>query len=133
MVASTLLFKILDLLLFFAGGIKRVVVRVHRANLSPGNIDCYFINVTNNSPTRDVEITHVWLATVREVHLVNNARPLPKRLKSDETWETWIPFELVSLAEREQVYILARVRLSTGKVFASKRRDFVPPVGRVPG
>lgn len=51
---------------------------------------CYFINVTNMSLTREVEVTHVWFDCSPEVDVFRSERPLPKRLKVDETWETWV-------------------------------------------
>jgi serine/threonine protein kinase len=49
-----------------------------------------FVNATNLSETVDREVTHVWIETDRQIHLSNKRRPLPKRLKPQETWETWI-------------------------------------------
>jgi serine/threonine-protein kinase len=94
-----------------------------------------FINATNLSRDADLEITHVWLETRPAVHVVNPERPLPKRLRPQETWETWVdlgqlPTELLSSAE---TYALARARLSTGCVVHSVRGENVPEMGFVPG
>ena len=113
---------------------RRVRVRVHRASFvgSPGP-ESYFINVTNMSLNREVEITHVWFECSPEVHVLRRERPLPKRLKVDEAWETWIGVSELPVGLGDDAYKLARVRLSTGKVFRSKRNDQVPIIGRVPG
>src|SRR6266851_3087233 len=112
---------------------RRVRVRVHRASFADGNIygpDCYFVNVTNVSLNREVEVTHVWFECSPEVHALRSERPLPKRLKVDETWATWVRVgELPAGVTDEDVYKLARVRLSTGKVFRSKKNEHVPSVG----
>jgi hypothetical protein len=92
---------------------------------------CYFINATNLS-TRDIEITHVWLECNPDLHIVQPDRVLPKRLKPDETWETWIEAYRVpdSCGDPQ---ILARARLSTGAVVQSVKNENVPSVGFIPG
>ncbi len=112
-------------------------VLVHRAKfLGSGTEepDCYFITVTYLSLNREVEITHVWFGTPVEVNFVCNDRPLPKRLRVDEVWSTWVPVVAlpVSLTD-DEVYKLALVRLSSGKVFKSKQNKSVPGFGSVPG
>jgi hypothetical protein len=52
-----------------------------------GSAPQYFVKVTNLSEARDIEITHVWVDGKPQVHLMNPARPLPARLRQDETWE----------------------------------------------
>ncbi len=70
---------------------RRVRLQVHTAYVGNGNpTPYYFLNVTNRSGTRDVEVTHVWFATNPPVHIVNPHRPLPVRLRYDEPWETCI-------------------------------------------
>src|SRR5437764_1491649 len=99
---------------------RRVKVSVHRASFADGNIygpDCYFVNVTNVSLNREVEVTHVWFECSPEVHVLRSERPLPKRLRVDETWATWVRVSgLPAGVTDEDAYKLARVRLSTGKV-----------------
>lgn len=119
------LFKIVNL-------VRHVRVRTHRAYLPP-NVDCYFINVTNLSPQRDAEITHVWMASDPEVHVLNLQRQLPRRLRPEESWETWIEVDRLPENVRETAHALARVRLSTGSVIKSKRNENVPPIGSIPG
>ena len=116
---------------------RRVRVTVHRAmfrdRLTFGP-ECYFVNVTNHSLSREVEITHVWFDTPVNVHVLPAERPLPKRLKVDEVWTTWIrASELAAALTDDAVYRLARVRLSTGRVFRSKADRSMPPFGSVPG
>ena len=112
---------------------KSVKVRCHRALLLPNGPECYFINVRNASPQREVEITHVWVANDNEIHILNPARPLPRLLKPEESWETWIPVTHLPEKIRENAYSLARVRLSDDKVFHSVRNRNIPAAGFVPG
>jgi hypothetical protein len=116
---------------------RRVRVRVHRARFVGGSgygPECYFVNITNISLNREVEVTHVWVECPGAVHIVRNERPLPKRLRADETWETWIGVDQIPAALSDfEVFKLARVRISTGKVFRSRRNKRVPSLGYVPG
>ena len=51
---------------------RRVRVTVHRAYFVNHPHDwSYFINVTNLSRERGIEVTHVWLATTPEAHAVS--------------------------------------------------------------
>jgi hypothetical protein len=116
---------------------RRVRVRVHRAIFVHEKVvgpECYFINVTNLSMSREVEVTHVWFECAPRIDVFPVERPLPKRLKVDETWETWVRANTLPPALTDtEVYKLARVRLSTGKVFRSKQHERPPNFGRVPG
>lgn len=116
---------------------RRVRVRVHRAMfIEPSGIgeECYFVNVTNVSLNRAVEITHVWFEVPGMVSVLRKERPLPKRLKADETWETWIEAVKLPVEHTDiDVFRMGRVRLSTGKVVKSKRNKQVPSLGFVPG
>lgn len=115
-------------------GLKQSVrVFCHRAFFLPDGPECYFINVTNLSLQRDTEITHVWIEHDEAIHILNPARRLPRRLKPEETWETWIHVERLPSSIREEAYTLARVRLSNGRVVKSKNNDNVPSAGYVPG
>jgi hypothetical protein len=49
------------------------------------------MKVVNLSPSREIEITHIWFDTNPPVHIDNRAGPLPARLRLDETFETWVP------------------------------------------
>ncbi len=112
---------------------QSVKVRCHRALLLPNGPECYFINVRNASPQREVEVTHVWVVGDTEIHILNPARPLPRRLKPEESWETWIPLNHLPEKIRENAYSLARVRLSNDKVLHSVRNKSIPAAGFVPG
>lgn len=113
---------------------RRVLALVHRAYFQPPSTDRrehFFMKVTNLSPGREIELTHTWFATEPRVDLLNPARPLPARLKHDETYETWIPVEAVPDVPR--VERLGRVRLSNTDVVRSRLNKDVPPVGYVGG
>lgn len=108
---------------------RRLRVLVHRAVFVGSSMEHYFIKVTNLSPRREVEITHIWFATEPPVHVLNPERPLPARLRLDETYESWIPrSELRGAPKPER---LGRVQLSNGKVVKSRANKKVPPVGQV--
>jgi hypothetical protein len=113
---------------------RRVRVLVHTADFmgNPGNPQpYYFVKVTNLSNQREVEITHVWFATHPRVDMLNPARPLPARLRLDETWEGWIAADTLPVSPRTER--LARVLLSNGKIVKSRLNRTVPPVGYVAG
>jgi hypothetical protein len=100
----------------------------------PASAMLYFIKVTNLSTTRDVEITHIWFATEPHVHFVNPARPLPARLRPEETFETWIDASVLSKTPKtEKPENLCRVRLSRGKTAKSHFNRDVPPFGHIAG
>ena len=107
---------------------------VHFACFSGANAPCCFINATNLCQNIDLEITHVWIESQPKVYALNKSRPLPKRLKPHETWETWIPFQGIPYEFiRDGLYQLARVRLSTGEIVSSFKNEGVPEMGSVPG
>jgi hypothetical protein len=83
------------------------------------------------SPSREIEITHTWFDTNPPVHIDNRARPLPARLRLDETFETWVP--VAEVPDVPNVERLGRVLLSSGKIVKSQRNNTVPPVGNVAG
>lgn len=112
---------------------RRVRVLVHRAVFLNDREECFFITVTNLSRDRDLEITHIWFSSEPQVHVINADRTLPKRLRPDETWETWIPVSQLPADFQAQPYTLVRVRLSTGSIAKSRQNKTVPPVGAVPG
>lgn len=111
---------------------RKVRVTVHLGYLQ-GNVACYFVNVTNLSPSRDVEITRVWFATTPKLEVLNLERLLLKRLRPDESWETWVPVDQVPQFDRPYAGTRARVQLSSGKAVRSINRRDVPPFGIVPG
>jgi hypothetical protein len=110
-----------------------VHVRVHRAwLLAPDQIDCYFVNVWNASPEREVTVTHVWIATQPRVQVLT--KRLPTRIAPRAQWETFVPVaELPGSPPDVDVFRLARVQLADDTVIKSDRRENVPPAGFVPG
>jgi len=120
--------------LFKIRSLKQLVrVLCHRAFFLPNGPECYFINVTNLSLQRDAEVTHVWIESGNEIPVLNLSRPLPRRLRPEETWETWIEVERLPIPVREDAFKLARVRLSNGRIIKSKKNENVPIAGYVAG
>ncbi|MGJ5813682.1 hypothetical protein [Paludibaculum fermentans] len=112
---------------------RRVSVLVHRASFVGSETESqYFITVTNLSLNREVEITHVWFDFPTKVHVLRGDRPLPKRLKMDEVWCTWVPVSTLPDVTDKSVFKSARVRLSNGRVVRSKQNTKVPCLGSVP-
>lgn len=121
-------------LVFSSFGNRRILrLTVHRAYFLKTSRECYFINATNLSRTREVEITHVWFESTPQLHVSRTERPLPKRLKPDESWETWIEVEYLPAELHAKAHTLARARLSNGSIVKSKRNEKVPQMGSVPG
>lgn len=116
------------------GSRRNVQAMVHRAFFNFGP-ECFFINVANLSKDREVEITHVWFDCVPTISVLQLDRLLPKRLKPDESWETWIEVNRIPsmVRESEDIYKLVRVRLSSGRVIKSRENVDVPDSGTVPG
>jgi hypothetical protein len=110
---------------------RRVRVLVHRGIFLPSSPEHYFMKVTNLSASREIELTHIWFETNPPVHILNPDRPLPARLRLDETFETWV--SIPALPNVPNVERLGRVRLSNGKVIKSRLNRKVPPVGNVAG
>jgi hypothetical protein len=114
-------------------GRRRVALLVHHAYFAHTDKACYFLNLTNRSRERDLEVTHVWFALEPEVHAHPPDRLLPKRLKPDETWETWVEADRLPLGVAESLFTLGRARLSTGRIVKSKKNRDAPSQGAVPG
>jgi hypothetical protein len=112
---------------------RRAAFLIHRAYFASTGKVCYFLNLTNRSSKRDLEVTHVWFALEPEVHADPPDRPLPKRLKPDETWETWVEADRLPADIDEQLFQLGRARLSTGRILKSRKNKDVPSQGAVPG
>ena len=113
--------------------LQDVQVRVHEAVLlsDPRKPSCYFVNVLNASPEREIQVTHVWFEIDPQTQKHVLTRP-PGRVAARSQWETWIeaaelPFTLTR-PER-----LARVKLGDGSVIHSQPREDVPAAGFVPG
>jgi hypothetical protein len=118
-----------------ASEVKRSLkVRVHRAYFGGRPEECYFINLTNLSSSRTLEVTHLWYED-EEHHIPINqtARKLPARLELDQSWESWIAVATLPLAHRETAFEMFRARTSDGSIFKSEKNDNVPPLGFVPG
>jgi hypothetical protein len=111
---------------------RKLKLTVHLAVFTYNGLLCYFINATNISD-REIEITHVWFESEPRVHALQSDRPLPKRLKPDETWETWVEVYKLAMAIHEAPYERARARLSTGEIIQSRQNDDVIDQGYVPG
>jgi serine/threonine protein kinase len=106
----------------------------HIAAFAGSNQIALFVNATNLSETVDREVTHVWIDANPKVFLANKLRPLPKRLKPQETWETWIDlWRIPSEVLNEELTTLARARLSTGDIICAIENKSVPESGWVPG
>ena len=112
---------------------RRLRLTVHLACFQGSDLPYCFINATNLSRNRDVEITHVWIDCEPKIHVINPSRPLPKRLKPDETWATWIELSRIPTISQENPYTLARAKLSSGSVVKSTKNENVPEEGTVPG
>ena len=119
-----------------ATGRRQVRFLMHRATFlaSPSTPECYFLNLTNLSRDREVEVTHIWVETATsDIHVLQPDRPLPVRLKPDESWETWIDVSNLPPDLGESVFKMGRARLSSGRVIKSRRNKKVPPFGAIPG
>ena len=122
--------RIADRLRAFQQARRRLRVLVHRGYLEDGSVPFYFMKVTNLSSARDVVITNVWFEAAPPVHLLLPERPLPKRLRPDETWEAWIP--ATELAHASDVERLGRVLITAkrhNRVVKSRPNTEVPPAG----
>jgi hypothetical protein len=108
-----------------------VRLRIHRAWFAsdPERGECYFLNLQNLSPEREITVTHVWIASEPPVHAT--AKQLPARLKPLAQWETWVP--VASVPEgTDNVEHLGRARLGDDREVEAVPRTDVPPVGYVP-
>ena len=109
----------------------RVRVTAHRAYFLKNPDQHLFITVTNLSPSREVEVVRVWITGTPTVEVLS--QPLPKRLKTDERWETWVTISAISAFDLPHAELCARVCLSNGKEIRSKQNTKVAPIGYVPG
>ena len=66
-----------------------LAVRVHRAFFVGRPEKYYFINLTNLSPQRVLEVTHVWYEDENNyIPVFQKECSLPTRLDLDQSWET---------------------------------------------
>jgi|SRR5207249_1644079 len=128
-----IVFKFLDAILPAFFNRRRLRVRVHRAYFAGSGQECFFVNLTNRSSTRDLEVTHVWFQADSRVPVLQPQRPLPVRLRPDESWETWLPVAALPQVFLPEAFTLARARLSSGAVVTSKPNRDVPAFGSVAG
>jgi hypothetical protein len=112
---------------------KRARLLVHRAYLAHNGSDSFFLDVTNHSRTREIEVTHVWFDTKPQIAVLNPERPLPVRLKPEQSWQTWIAANQIPASLQAAMYDLGRARLSTGRILKSRPNQDVPEAGSVPG
>jgi serine/threonine protein kinase len=111
-----------------------VRVAVHVAAFAGSQRFALFINATNLSQSVDRELTHVWIEAEPKIHVVNEKRPLPKRLKPQETWETWVElWQIPSQLLRGPFQTLVRAKLSNGEIISAVLNENVPEYGFVPG
>ncbi len=109
---------------------KKIRVLTHYACFMGSTTPYYFIKVVNCTK-KDLEITHVWLKASPDIHVMHSERPLPYRLKPNETWETWVEEVVIRKALDICHYNLARVRLSAGNVYSSEENKDIPIEGYV--
>lgn len=115
--------------------IERVLkLRVHQAHFVNNPRLYYFVNATNLSPNRALELTHIWYEDEENhIPVIQTSRMLPIRLDIDQSWETWIDVYQIPEANRFSAFENFRARISTGTVFKSEANLDVPPYGFVPG
>jgi hypothetical protein len=113
---------------------RLLAVRVHRGYFPGQNAECHFVNLTNLSSSRIIEVTHIWYEDeAHHIPIMQPSRPLPVRLELDQSWETWVQTWTLPSPYRENAMSRFRARISTGEVFASVANPSVPPMGFVPG
>ena len=132
-VMENLLHLFLGVLISKWGDLRKVRFRIHRATFIHSQEECFFCNITNLSRNREIEITHLWFDIKPKIHLINMERPLPKRLKPDEPWETWIPTRDIPEKYHSNLFYRGCIRLSTGANLRSRIDKKVPGYGTVPG
>jgi hypothetical protein len=115
------------------GDRRRIRFTVHRAFFVHDATECFFLNISNLSRNRDIEVTHVWIDCEPQVTALHPDRLLPRRLKPDESWETWIEVERVPINCRDTALTLGRARLSSGRIIKSRENKDVPTAGTVAG
>ncbi len=111
---------------------KKLGVLMHKAYFNGNTTPYYFIKIVNYTK-ENLEITHVWLKATTDIHVMRSERQLPYRLKPKETWETWIEETAIPKPLQVNPYNLARVKLSTGNVYSSRKNKNVPREGFVAG
>src|SRR5438046_3169512 len=65
---------------------RELRVTVHKASFGANGTPHFFVNITNLSRNRELEITHVWFDLNPQIPVMPPQRRLPKRLRPDEAW-----------------------------------------------
>lgn len=115
--------------------VRRVHSTMHKASFTGTEplVQAYFFTIANLSK-QEIEVTHVWMKCRGEdIAADQSDRPLPKRLKPDESWATWIELEKLPEWIHDDPIRHGRIRLSTGKIIKTKRAKNIPSSGNVPG
>jgi hypothetical protein len=115
------------------GDRRRIRFTVHRGVFVASGKECFFLNLSNLSRNREIEITHVYMDCGEQIHALQSNRLLPKRLRPDESWETWIEVDRIPNSLRGIAFTLGRARLSSGKILKSDENKNVPHAGTVAG
>jgi len=93
------------------GDRRKIRFTVHRGFFVVNGNECFFLNLANLSRNRDIEITHVYMDCGEQIHALHSDRLLPKRLRPDESWETWVEVQRVPTSLHDTAYTLGRARL----------------------
>lgn len=126
--------KALDVVIGTFSDRRRVRFRTHIAVFGGSDVPQVFLNLTNLSTRRGIEVTHVWVeGDSQQIPAIRSERPLPKHLDPDESWETWIALADIPEPARVDVLRRGRARLSTGRTVRSRPDPGVPSMGSVPG
>jgi hypothetical protein len=86
---------VFEKVLYAFGDRRQTRLTVHKAFFLATDRECFFINIINLSRNREIEITHIWFDSIPQIPALNPNRMLPKRLKADESWETWVEVDKV--------------------------------------
>jgi hypothetical protein len=107
-------------------------VLVHKAYFLNNPAQQFFIKVVNVTPNIDVEVTHVWFENdIGTMDIMNDIAPLPRRLKQNETYETWV--SVADIPEDGDIFHHFMVMVSTGEIFPSQQNVTVRPFGYIAG
>ncbi len=111
---------------------RRIRVLVHRANVEESQKEAFFITITNMTLDREIEITNVWFNSSPKIQVVHEDKKLPKVLKPNETWDTWMYVSKLASAYHRYAFTMVRVRLSNGSLAYSERNLNPVEKGAVP-
>jgi hypothetical protein len=112
---------------------RQVQFTVHKATIVNNGKECICLNVTNLSPSREIEVTHIWFIHKPEIYIEQSGRILPKRLKPYESWETWMEVDSLPADIVKRPYRKAKICLSNNQEIRSRRKFKVQGRGVVPG